>query len=50
MMGPGAKAAVPVLIKYTRHDDLNIRHMTIEALKEISPADAAGIPETAGER
>jgi len=49
VIGPGAKAAVPVLIKYTRHDDPNIRHMTIEALKEISPADAARIPETAGE-
>jgi HEAT repeat protein len=49
VIGPGAKAAVPVLIKYTRHDDPNIRHMTIEALKEISPANAAGIPETAGE-
>jgi HEAT repeat protein len=46
-MGPAAKDAVPVLLKYARHDDPNIRYQATEALKQISPADAAGIPKTA---
>jgi tetratricopeptide (TPR) repeat protein len=46
-IGPGAKDAVPVLLKYTRHDNLNIRYLATEALKQISPGDAAAIPKTA---
>jgi len=48
-IGPAAKAAVPVLIKYAQNDDLNIRHLALEALTRISPADAAQTRKTAGE-
>lgn len=48
-IGPAAKATAPVLIKYAQHDDLNIRHLAMEALTRISPGDAALIRKTAGE-
>jgi tetratricopeptide (TPR) repeat protein len=48
-IGPAAKAAVPVLLKYAQRDDPNIQHLAIEALTRISPADAAQIRKTAGE-